>query len=93
MNADTKKYLIYGGVALLVGSLGYFIYSTIKKPSLLVDNTQVLIGEDENLNKPVEDNFASTDKPKTNPFTALTDSNPLPTSIGYKFPTTFNIFS
>ena len=87
MNADTKKYLIYGGGALLVGSLGYFIYSTVKKPSLLVDNTQVLIGEDENLNKPVEENFAPA---QTNPFTNL---NPLPASIGYKFPTSFNIFA
>jgi hypothetical protein len=87
MNADTKKYLTYGGIAILVGSLGYFVYSTIKKPSLSVDNTQVLIGEDENLNKPVEDNFAPA---QTNVFSNL---NPLPTSIGYKFPTTFNIFA
>lgn len=88
MNAETKKYLTYGGVAILVGSLGYFIYSTIKKPSLSVDNTQVLIGEDENINKPVEDNFAP--EKATNPFANL---NPLPTSIGYKFPTSFNIFA
>lgn len=87
MNAETKKYLTYGGIALLVGSLGYFVYSTIKKPSLSLDNTQVLIGEDENINKPIEDNFAPA---QTNPFTSI---NPLPDSIGYKFPTTFNIFS
>ena len=88
MNADTKKYLTYGGIDLLVGSLGYFVYSTIKKPSLSVDNTQVLVGTDEDINKPVEDNFAP--EQTTNPFSNL---NPLPTSIGYKFPTSFNIFS
>lgn len=87
MNAETKKYLTYGGVALLVGSLGYFIYSVMKKPSLSLDNTQVLIGEDENINKPVEDNFAPK---QTNPFSSI---NPLPDSIGYKFPTSFNVFS
>jgi hypothetical protein len=87
MNAETKKYLTYGGVAILVGSLGYFIYSTLRKPSLSVDNTQVLIGEDENINKPVEDNFAPE---QTNPFSNLAS---LPTSIGYKFPTSFNIFA
>jgi hypothetical protein len=87
MNAETKKYLTYGGVAILVGSLGYFIYSTLRKPSLSVDNTQVLIGEDENINKPVEDNFAPE---QTNAFSNLAS---LPTSIGYKFPTSFNIFA
>ena len=40
MTTENKKYLIYGGVALLVGSLGYFVYNTIsnKKPSV-VDNS------------------------------------------------------
>lgn len=87
MNADTKKYLTYGGVALLVGSLGYFVYSTIRNKPLVVDNTQLLIGEDENINKPIEDNFAPT---QTNPFS---NANLIPTSIGYKFPTRFDIFS
>lgn len=92
MNAETKKYLTYGGVALLVGSLGYFVYSFMKKPSLALDNTQVLIGEDENINKPVEDNFAPTSKEKL--FSELlSKSNSEPTSIGYKFPSSFNIFS
>ena len=92
MNAETKKYLTYGGIALLVGSLGYFVYTTIKKPALLVDNTQVLIGEDENINKPLEDNFAPTSK--ENLFSELLSrSNSAPTSIGYKFPSSFNIYS
>ncbi len=87
MNAETKKYLTYGGVAILVGSLGYFIYSTIKKPSLVVDNTQVIVGEEEIATNPVVDNVTPE---KPNPFSSL---NPLPSSIGYKFPTSFNIFS
>jgi len=30
MKSDSKKILVYGGLAILVGSLGYFFYSTIK---------------------------------------------------------------
>ncbi len=91
MNAETKKYLTYGGVALLVGSLGYFIYSTVRNKPLVVDNTQLLIGEDENINKPVEDNFASSTK--QNLFSELLSrSDSAPTSIGYKFPSNFNIY-
>jgi len=41
MTPENKKYLIYGGVAFLVGSLGYFVYSTIsnKKPSVVENAT------------------------------------------------------
>ena len=62
MTTENKKYLIYGGVALLVGSLGYFVYNTIsnKKPSV-VDNST----DDEVLNT------TPTPAPKVNPFTAL----------------------
>lgn len=62
MTTENKKYLIYGGVALLVGSLGYFVYSTIsnKKPTV-VDKTT----DDEVLNT------TPTPAPKVNPFTAL----------------------
>lgn len=91
MNAETKKYLTYGGVALLVGSLGYFIYSTLTKKSLVVDNTQVIIGEDENINQPVVDN--PTTSQGKNLFTEILDrANSAPTSIGYKFPSTFDIY-
>lgn len=71
MKAETKKYLIYGGVAVLVGSLGYFVYSTIfvKKPSVVDKATVESDEEKETPSKP-------------NPFTALLN-NPLPTSIGY----------
>jgi hypothetical protein len=62
MTPENKKYLIYGGVAFLVGSLGYFVYSTIsnKKPTVVENAT-----DDEVIN--------TTPKPATrvNPFTAL----------------------
>jgi hypothetical protein len=91
MNAETKKYLTYGGVAILVGSLGYFIYSTLSKKPLVVDNTQVIVGEDENTNQVVNDNpNASQSK---NLFTEILDrANSAPTSIGYKFPSDFSVY-
>lgn len=91
MNTETKKYLTYGGVALLVGSLGYFIYSTLTKKPLVLDNTQLVIGEDESVENPVQ-NSAPTSKEYL--FSELlSKANSEPTSIGYKFPSSFNIFS
>lgn len=63
MTTENKKYLIYGGVAFLVGSLGYFVlYTTIynKKPSVVKNAT-----DEEVINT------TPTPAPKVNPFTAL----------------------
>jgi hypothetical protein len=62
MKAENKKYLIYGGLAFLVGSLGFFVYSTIskKKPSVVKDaSTDEVI------------DTTPTPAPKVNPFTNL----------------------
>jgi hypothetical protein len=61
MKAENKKYLIYGGVAFLVGSVGYFVYTTIsnKKPTLVKNATDETI------------DTTPTPAPKVNPFTAL----------------------
>lgn len=48
MNATTKQILLYGGGAIAVGAIGFFIYSFFEKPKLPVGNTTVQIGEDEN---------------------------------------------
>jgi hypothetical protein len=61
MKAENKKYLIYGGLAFLVGSLGYFVYSTIsKKNSSVVENAT-----DETIDT------TPTPETKVNPFTNL----------------------
>jgi hypothetical protein len=62
MTPENKKYLIYGGVAFLVGSLGYFVYSTIsnKKPTIVENAT-----DDEVIDT------TPTPAKKVNPFTSL----------------------
>lgn len=62
MITENKKYLIYGGVAVLVGSLGYFVYMTIsnKKPSVVENATD----------DKVIDTIPISER-KLNPFTAL----------------------
>lgn len=61
MTSENKKYLIYGGVAFLVGSVGYFVYSTLskKKPTVVKDATDETI------------DTTPTPATKVNPFTAL----------------------
>lgn len=41
MQLETKKYLVYGGLAVIVGSIGYIVYSSIfvKKPIVNKDET------------------------------------------------------
>jgi hypothetical protein len=62
MTTENKKYLVYGGVALLVGSLGYFIYNAVTSKPIVVknatDETKII-------------NTTPTPAPKVNPFTAL----------------------
>jgi len=62
MTPENKKYLIYGGVAFLVGSLGYFVYSTIsnKKPSVVENATD---------DKVID--TTPTPATRVNPFTSL----------------------
>jgi len=61
MTTENKKYLVYGGVALLVGSLGYFIYNAVTSKPIVVKNAT----DDEVLDT------TPTPAPKVNPFTAL----------------------
>jgi hypothetical protein len=73
MEAENKKYLIYGGVAFLVGSLGYFIYSTLKnkKPSV-AENETVKFSEKETTSD-------------TNPFTDMLNNPAIPTGIKWEW--------
>jgi hypothetical protein len=47
MDANTKKMLYYGGGAILVGAVAFFVYSFFKKDELVVGDTSISIGEDE----------------------------------------------
>jgi hypothetical protein len=80
MKAENKKYLIYGGVALLAGSLVYFIYTTINNKPIIVEDR--IVGSDEE---------TVTTPTKSNPFTDLIKNQTFPETIGYK-PTDLNSF-
>jgi hypothetical protein len=47
MDANTKKMLYYGGGAILVGAVAFFVYSFFKKDEIVVGNTTLSLGEDE----------------------------------------------
>ena len=47
MDANTKKMLYYGGGAVLVGAVAFFVYSFFKKDEIIVGNTSLSLGEDE----------------------------------------------
>ena len=73
MTTENKKYLVYGGVAFLVGSLGYFVYTTLKnKNSSVAENETVIFSEKE----PASD---------TNPFRDMLNNPAIPSKIDYKF--------
>jgi hypothetical protein len=75
MKAENKKYLIYGGLAFLIGSLAYFIYTTAKKKT---SDTQSVVSSE-------EESTPTTEPTKTNPFTDLLNNvDKLPSSIEYK---------
>jgi hypothetical protein len=61
MTTENKKYLVYGGVALLVGSLGYFIYNAVTSKPIVVEEKNPY-----SLPSPTPE-----PAPKVNPFTAL----------------------
>lgn len=73
MKAENKKYLIYGGVAFLAGSLIYFIYTTFNtKPTIVKDAT--VDTDEETVTTPT----------KPNPFTDIIKNQTFPETIGYK---------
>lgn len=47
MDSNTKKMLYYGGGAILVGAVAFFVYSFFKKDEIVVGNTALSLGEDE----------------------------------------------
>lgn len=48
MTAENKQVAMYVGGAILVGAVGYFVYSFFKKPvvSLPLGDTTITVGED-----------------------------------------------
>ena len=75
MNIENKKYLVYGGVAFLVGSLGYFVYTTLKNKNSNVARTEKLQSTDE------QEKYTS----EKNPFRDMLDNPIIPPKIDWKF--------
>lgn len=48
MTAENKQVAMYVGGAILVGAVGYFVYSFFKKPTITLPlgDTTVMVGED-----------------------------------------------
>ena len=47
MDANTKNILYYGGGAILVGADAFFVYTFFKKDEIVLGNTAISIGEEE----------------------------------------------
>jgi hypothetical protein len=56
MDAKTKKILLYGGGAILLGSVAFFVYSFFKKDKIVIGNTNITIDEE-----PKEEKSKSSD--------------------------------
>ena len=55
MDSSTKKMLYYGGGAILVGAVAFFVYSFFKKDEIVVGNTTLSLGQDEEEPTPTGD--------------------------------------
>ena len=73
MKAENKKYLVYGGVAFLVGSLGYFIYTTLRNKNSIVSEKETVVFSEK---EPASD---------TNSFRDMLDNPAIPSGIDWKF--------
>jgi flagellar basal body-associated protein FliL len=64
MKPENKKIALYVGGAVVVGAIGFFVYSFFQKPIVLGDNTSFDLGNNEYDNKSdeqiVEKNYSKT---------------------------------
>ena len=68
MTPENKKIAMYVGGAVVVGAVGFFVYSFFQKP-IVVGNTSVVLGnEEENANTPVATPIVTPPATTTNPF-------------------------
>jgi hypothetical protein len=77
---ENKKVLLYTGGALLLGAVGYFVWSFFQKVEIPVGETTVVLGSDKEDDKSKDDKPKSTPvvsqntPPRNNPFTAMLDT-------------------
>jgi hypothetical protein len=63
MDSNTKKALYYTGGAILVGAVGFFVYSFFKKDEFIVGNTTFSVDKDDKTTPKTTTGFIP---PKTN---------------------------
>lgn len=70
---NTKKILIYGGGALFLGAVTYFVWSYFQKIELPIGDTTIVLGSDKKEEEsPISETGLSNSK---NPFTDLRNTN------------------
>ena len=86
MTPENKKIAMYLGGAIVIGAVGFFVYSFFQKP-IVVGNTSVVLGnEEENANTSVETPIVTPPSTTTNPFTDMLAQplpNPIPSYKGF----------
>jgi hypothetical protein len=68
MTPENKKLAMYLGGAIVIGAVGFFVYSFFQKP-IVVGNTSVSLGEEEKEEEVVEEDVPKNTTP--NPFTEI----------------------
>lgn len=76
MDSNTKKMLYYGGGAILVGAVAFFVYSFFKRDEFVLGNTSVTIGDSEVDNSSQTGGF----KPPKEEFSGNINWTPTPLS-------------
>ena len=72
---ENKKVLLYTGGALLLGAVGYFVWSFFQKVEIPVGQTTVVLGSEPKDDKPKSTSVVSQNTPpRNNPFTAMLDT-------------------
>jgi|694.fasta_scaffold66022_9 hypothetical protein len=72
---ENKKVLLYTGGALLLGAVGYFVWSFFQKVEIPVGQTTVVLGSEPKDDKPKSTPVVSQNTPpRNNPFTAMLDT-------------------
>jgi len=92
MTPENKKIAMYLGGAIVIGAVGFFVYSFFQKP-IVVGNTTVVLGEEEqNANAPIvtpatepsnffKEMLAQQATANVPSFSGWLKDNPMPTSF------------
>lgn len=72
---ETKKVLLYTGGAIVLGAVGFFVWSFFQKVEIPVGQTTVVLGSEPKDDKPKSTPVVSQNTPpRNNPFTAMLDT-------------------